>query len=114
MSYSRNAIHKSNKALGLTAPTHGLFIFIQMLNQENNLASENNKIANSSYCFDADAVNEFLTLGFSLDEFTKILRAFSMEVSLQYLKSPFVPDVIYNGIDTLNAFLGQIDPITKK
>lgn len=85
-----------------------------MFKQENNLASENNKIANSSYCFDADAVNEFLTLGFSLDEFTKILRAFSMEVSLQYLKSPFVPDVIYNGIDTLNAFLGQIDPITKK
>lgn len=94
-------------------PTDFLYLYI-MFKQETNLASENNKIANSSYCFDADAVNEFLTLGFSLNEFTKILRAFSMEVSLQYLKSPFVPDVIYNGIDTLNAFLGQIDPITKK
>ena len=84
-----------------------------MFKQETNPAVVNNS-SPSTYCFDADAINEFLTLGFSLDEFTKILRAFLMEVSLQYLKSPFVPDVIYNGVETLNAFLEQIDPITKK
>ena len=105
---------KKRKLLFQQHPLTDTLFLYTMLNQETNLASENNKIANSSYCFDVEAVNEFLTLGFSLDEFTKILRAFSMEVSLQYLKSPFVPDVIYNGIDTLNAFLGQIDPITKK
>ena len=84
-----------------------------MLQQGQKTAVVNNS-SPSTYCFDADAINEFLTLGFSLDEFTKILRAFLMEVSLQYLKSPFVPDVIYNGVETLNAFLEQIDPITKK
>ena len=62
-----------------------------MLKQENNHASENNKIANSSYCFDADPVNEFFLSYMPAETLARTIREFNHHVAILSLNTPEAP-----------------------
>lgn len=119
MSYSSNVIHKAIKLLfEQHPPTDFLYLYI-MFKQENNLASENNKIANSSYCFDADALNEFFTDRIIIEEFSNSMRTLIYNTSMQYLKDchdgeGYMPHEVYCALDSLNSFTDFISSINQK
>ena len=81
-----------------------------MLNRETNLASENNKIANSSYCFDADAVNEFFLSYMPAETLVRTIREFNHHVAILSLNTPDAPPVISQIMGYLNEFAETINP----
>ena len=81
-----------------------------MLIQETNPASENNKIANSSYCFDVEAVNEFFRSHMSAETLARIIREFNHHVAILSLNTPDALPVISEITGYLNEFAETINP----
>ena len=86
-----------------------------MLKQENNPASENNKIANSSYCFDVEAVNQFFAEDISVQAFTRYMRILIYETTRLIMRhcdiaSGDVPTEVFRAYEYLNGFSEVLDP----
>ena len=76
--------------------TDFLFLYT-MLKQENNPAVVNNS-SPSTYCFDADAVNEFFLSYMSAETLARTIREFNHHVAILSLNTP---DVSFFKIITL-------------
>ena len=86
-----------------------------MLNRETNLASENNKIANSSYCFDVEAVNQFFAEDISVQAFTRYMRILIYENTRLIMRhcdiaSGELPQEVLTAFEYLNGFSEVLDP----
>lgn len=81
-----------------------------MLKQENIPASENNKIANSLYCFDVEAVNEFFLSYMPAETLACTIREFNRHVAILSLNTPDVPFEISQIMRHLNEFAETINP----
>ena len=89
-----------------------------MFNQETNPAVVNNS-SPSTYCFDADALNEFFTDRISIEEFSNSMRTLIYNTSMQYLKDchdgeGYMPHEVYYALDSLNSFTDFISSINLK
>ena len=115
VSYSSNVIHKAIKLLfEQHPPTDFLYLYI-MFKQETNLASENNKIANSSYCFDVEAVNQFFAEDISVQAFTRYMRILIYENTRLIMRhcdiaSGELPQEVLTAFEYLNGFSEVLDP----
>lgn len=94
--------------------TDTLFLYL-MFTQETNPASENNKIANSSYCFDVEAVNQFFAEDISVQAFTRYMRILIYENTRLIMRhcdiaSGELPQEVLTAFEYLNGFSEVLDP----
>ena len=88
--------------------TDFLFLYT-MLKQETNPAVVNNS-SPSTYCFDADAVNEFFLSYMPAETLARTIREFNHHVTILSLNTPDVPFEISQIMRHLNEFAETINP----
>ena len=94
-------------------PTDFLYLHI-MFKQENNSAVVNNS-SPSTYCFDADAVNQFFAEDISVQAFTRYMRILIYENTCLIMRhcdiaSGELPQEVLTAFEYLNGFSEVLDP----